>query len=435
MKEKTLLGMLGLILIVAVAISCGARDEQFSSSTGIDELVGLSPQCDPDIFDSSRLVGDIKPGEELKVLLVKACDAARYPLILPASQKVRITLSGSPEIPALYVYGPGIRGLFTDVISTESGKPATLEFTPDIAGEYYVIAATSDRTGPAYFHLKAECLENCNLKATRYPIVMVHGFSGFSSIGPIDYFYKVKDTFAPMGYDLHIAVLAPYNSTVDVRGPELAAFVDEVLEETYANKINIIAHSQGGVDSRFIISSPNYKYGDRVGMLNMIATPNYGTPIADIALENWGVEWLMEILFKIFGIVIEDPKQLHDLKASLNQLSVKTMVGDFNPNYPDDPQVRYKSWAGYSCFTLVKGCHNPVNPLLIPSWSLIYSWKGGTIDNDGIVPTDSAKWTGFQKVIDADHFAEVGQLLGMTGNFKYLDFYQNIIEAMVAEGY
>src|SRR5256885_3047040 len=40
-----------------------------------------------------------------------------------------------------------------------------------------------------------------------YPIVLVHGFSGFHNIGPINYFYGVQDALSKAGHEVYVPQL------------------------------------------------------------------------------------------------------------------------------------------------------------------------------------------------------------------------------------
>ena len=386
--------------------------------------------CPADLFGASRAAPDLKFGDTYAGAIQYDCDAARHPIILAKGQHVRVKLHGPNLLPGLHLYGPGIRGLQLEDVTKARGATASVEFTADLPGEYFAVVDQSGRHGTSAYEVSLECLEQCALRATRYPIVMVHGFSGFHNIGPIDYFYNVVNTIAPQGYDLHIAVLDAYNST-EKRGPELAVVIDQVLAETFAYKVNIIAHSQGGVDSRFVISELGY--GDRIGLLNMIATPHHGTQLADVIINDpTGIgKPILDAMLAVMGAVLDGPEAEQNAHDSFVTLSTAYME-EFNKTHLDDPRVAYKSWAGRTCEVWESNCPNPVNAYLVVTYELLKSQAG---ENDAIVPTDSAKWTGFQGVLDADHFDEVGQLAGMTGGFDHLKFYQSVVDGTAADGY
>ena len=54
--------------------------------------------------------------------------------------------------------------------------------------------------------------------------------------------------------------------------------------EIIDKKIHIIAHSMGGLDSRYMISKLGM--ADRVLSLTTISTPHHGSPIADITVAR-----------------------------------------------------------------------------------------------------------------------------------------------------
>ena len=88
-----------------------------------------------------------------------------------------------------------------------------------------------------------------------YPIVLAHGFFGFedfAGVGFITYFYGVKDELADRGEaQVFTPAVDPFNDS-ETRGEELLAHVERILAETGAAKVNLIGHSQGGLDSRYV---------------------------------------------------------------------------------------------------------------------------------------------------------------------------------------
>ena len=62
---------------------------------------------------------------------------------------------------------------------------------------------------------------------------------------------------------------------------ELKNIVDKILSETHSEKVNIVAHSKGGLDARWYIANSN---PDKVANLIMIGTPNAGSPAASWTL-------------------------------------------------------------------------------------------------------------------------------------------------------
>jgi len=88
------------------------------------------------------------------------------------------------------------------------------------------------------------------------PILLVHGMAGFS-FGRYDYFYHVPKILRSRGFDVVVAHTDPFQSTA-YRAKQLAIEVDAALKATGAPRLNIVAHSQGGLDARYLISSMGY---------------------------------------------------------------------------------------------------------------------------------------------------------------------------------
>ena len=70
------------------------------------------------------------------------------------------------------------------------------------------------------------------------------------------------------------------------------------------NKVNLIAHSKGGLDSKFFIE--NLNNNDVVDTLTTLCTQFKGSPIASFILRfpNWMIKiiaWWIDLIYKMFG--------------------------------------------------------------------------------------------------------------------------------------
>ena len=81
-----------------------------------------------------------------------------------------------------------------------------------------------------------------NSAATKYPFVFVHGIFGFDDIWGIDYFYGIPQALRQEGGQVYLAQVSPANST-EFRGEQLRTFIQAVLLESGAAKVNIIGQS------------------------------------------------------------------------------------------------------------------------------------------------------------------------------------------------
>ncbi len=237
--------------------------------------------------------------------------------------------------------------------------------------------------------------------AVRHPVVLAHGLFGFDVLERQgerrEYFRGISDRLALQGGTVHRCKVAPVAS-IATRAAMLADFVQRLPHP----KVNVIAHSMGGLDARYAIAKLGLH--SRVASLTTIGTPHFGTPLADVGVvvgKGLRVHRLLERL----GL---EPDAFDDLTTR--------GAASFNDAVEDVPGVFYASVVG-----ALARAHR-ASPLLLPTWALLRSSAG---PNDGIVPASSQRWGHVLAEIDADHFAQVDG----SRSFDAPAFY----EALVAE--
>jgi triacylglycerol lipase len=284
-----------------------------------------------------------------------------------------------------------------------------------------------------------------------YPIVLAHGFSGFHNIGPLTYFYGVQDALSKDGHQVFDTRVDPYNSS-EARGAELLAQVQSILGDTSSEKVNLICHSQGSLDCRYVAN----KIGKQIGAVIMVAGVNRGDYVADVA--SGAVQGpagdAVQLLLTLFGDGVLDPggNPNTDAKAAIAQLTTAGCDA-FNAKYPDDPGVAYFSIAGRSengsgdidCGSTREApfvekwdqMKSPVNALLSGTASLIDGMSSPPPTNDGLVTVASAKWGTFLGCVPADHLSEVCQIGGQSSGSSYdcVTMYRDIADWLVARGF
>lgn len=92
--------------------------------------------------------------------------------------------------------------------------------------------------------------------------------------------------------------------TIKSNAQQLKKFIEKVLEKENVDKVNIIAHSKGGLDSKYMITSLDME--DSVASLTTICTPHKGSPIASklLKLPKWLLKFIsfwINFWYKIFG--------------------------------------------------------------------------------------------------------------------------------------
>jgi len=87
---------------------------------------------------------------------------------------------------------------------------------------------------------------------TQHPIVMVPGAFAFdNTLGLIDYWHGITEELRDEGAEVYVVNLSSL-ALHEVRGAELLRDVEEIIAITGAQKVNLMAHSQGASASRYV---------------------------------------------------------------------------------------------------------------------------------------------------------------------------------------
>ncbi len=238
-----------------------------------------------------------------------------------------------------------------------------------------------------------------------HPVVLAHGFLGFDEIALIGrrhhYFRRIPDQLTKMG----IAVYRPKvagSASIAARAAALAEQVRALPDR----RVNLVAHSMGGLDARYAIAKLGL--ADRVRSLTTLGTPHRGTPLADLGTDLLARKLRLSLLRKVFEI-----EAFWDLTTAAMEA--------FNREVPDVPGV------AYGC--VLARCHPPfMNPLLMPTYAYLNKRYG---DSDGVVPITSQRWGTVLKEIEADHWSQIGWGL----RFDARKLFRELMEELKSRGY
>lgn len=112
--------------------------------------------------------------------------------------------------------------------------------------------------------------------ATKYPIILAHGIVA-KQLRIMNAFGRIGKELEAAGYDVYIADTDGIGR-IETNAEQLRDFILGVMESTGAEKVNIIAHSKGGLDSKYMITKLGME--DRVASLTTLCTPHRGSIIA-----------------------------------------------------------------------------------------------------------------------------------------------------------
>jgi triacylglycerol lipase len=281
----------------------------------------------------------------------------------------------------------------------------------------------------------------------RYPIVLAHGFLGNGG-GFASFNASIAEGLERDGHVVVTASVPPLGN-VRIRARALADDIDEALNATGAKKVNVFAHSMGGLDARDVVSGLGY--GDRVASVTTISTPHRGSRIADVSLGLVG--GAREEALDAFGKIVDDDPNTVDVKGALRDLS-EANAEAFAASHPDDARVYYQSWAGVSSLFAIpnpadegacegkllahRGRADLMSPILAPAAPIVAHGVKAE-PNDGFVTVASAKLGNFRGCVPADHADEIGVFARESYNrrtgFDFVRFHRNVAFDLAARGF
>lgn len=253
---------------------------------------------------------------------------------------------------------------------------------------------------------------------TRYPIVLAHGLLGFDDLlGVVDYFYGIESGLESGGARVFVTQVTAVESS-EARGEQLLAQVQTILAVTGARKVNLIGHSQGAQDTRYVAAVRP----DLVASVTTVGGVNKGAAMADVLAEGTSplIADLVEALGSLIDVLSGDPSP-QDAYAAVASLTTEGSAA-FNARYPAGVPttacgsgaasangVRYYSWSGTGIATNLLDISDPL--LLLTS--LFYSEA-----NDGLVGRCSSHLgTVLKDDYYYNHLDEVNQAFGLTSLF------------------
>ncbi|KAI1098923.1 putative triacylglycerol lipase [Jackrogersella minutella] len=262
----------------------------------------------------------------------------------------------------------------------------------------------------------------------KHPVVLAHGLLGFAELQvvggwlpAIQYWRGITDALKASGIEVITAAVPPSGS-IEQRAEKLAHGIAEVAQ---GKSVNIIAHSMGGLDARYMISHLQPKNVD-VRSLVTVASPHRGSAFADYLFEEIGTERLPSVYKFVEGVGIDT--------GAFEQLTRRYMTGEFNPRTPDSPDVRYFSY----------GAMTDQPPLFSPfrhSHKIITDLEG---PNDGLVSVESSKWGSYKgTLVGVSHLDLINwtnrlkwtlrKLMGQGPTFNAIAFYLDIVDMLAKE--
>ena len=258
---------------------------------------------------------------------------------------------------------------------------------------------------------------------TKYPIILVHGII-IKDIGLIKSFGKIDSNLKAKGFKVYKSKIDGF-ATIENNALALKKEIDRLIDKWGCGKVNIIAHSKGGLDAKYMIQ--NLGMEDKVASLTTLCTPHKGSPIASSILKSprWILKFLafwINLFYRIFGDKNPDSLTVCEELAQVDENSSE--VFDTCKTYCQS----YSSKLEDSKDDFVMGLPHK-----------FYNKFTNGAENDGLVSPDSASSFGEYKgkAIEGSwsHSEIVDFMVKKKKREKVYSFYYKICENLIAKGF
>jgi triacylglycerol lipase len=260
---------------------------------------------------------------------------------------------------------------------------------------------------------------------TKYPIVLAHGLGGFDELfGVYSYWFGIDSALRSGGATVYVTTVSQLNSTA-ARGQQLIAQIEQIVAITGKSKVNLIGHSHGGLDVRYVAAVRP----DLVASVTSVGSPHKGAALADFLRANVQngsftqnvLAFFANSLGTVIGLLTGHSNP-QDAIAALDSLTTAGLA-TFNASYPQGVPatacgqgassvngIRYYSWSGTGVLTNALDISDPA----LGVSSLVYPEA-----NDGLVGRCSSHLGSvIRDNYFHNHLDEVNQVLGLVSIFE-----------------
>ncbi len=215
--------------------------------------------------------------------------------------------------------------------------------------------------------------------ATKYPVLLVHGIF-FRDWQFFNYWGRIPAALQKNGAAVYYGHQQSAQSIAD-SAKELQQQILGILEETGAEKLNIIAHSKGGLDIRYAMT--HLGLAPYVASLTTINTPHHGCAWVEALMGRVPDAWVQWVAGR-YNTIFQKLGDAHpDFLAGVQDLTESRCMAVMQDCTPDPAiphhcvmsqmcslwAAPFPLWLGYACI----GLHRFATP------------------NDGLVPVETAQ--------------------------------------------
>ena len=258
--------------------------------------------------------------------------------------------------------------------------------------------------------------------ALRYPVVLVHGII-LKDVLHFRAFGRIASVLRREGHTVYTSDHDGFG-IIENNAEQIKKYVGGVLEKTGAEKVNIIAHSKGGLDTLYMID--RLGMAEKVASVTFLCTPHKGSVIATKLyslpkfIRGFIAFWI-NFWYKIFGD--KKPDALGVCREL--RLAPEGVVECFDHH----DGVYMQSYST----ELERGKDDFV--MGIP---LLFSRRFEGIASDGLVSVESSKFREYKgNCVDGSvsHTQIVDFMVGRKRKEKIFEFYRELCENLSKNGF
>ena len=270
------------------------------------------------------------------------------------------------------------------------------------------------------------------LRPTRHPVVLMHGFGALANLMQDGVLHAEAMHLRTRGVAAYAPHVNPYD-TIATRARAWAERIERVLDETGAERVNLVAFSSAGLEARWLAARG---WAPRIASIVTVSSPHRGTALADLVLGRAELpvgEPLARVVRRVAVGVMEFMGRAAyetappNVEAALDELSPASVCRRFEPEHPMPDGVWCASFTGRAGPGTDVPCYAP----LVAMNRLLYRLQGV---NDGIVPTAGGWWGERLGLLDADHARQIGMALTPSDRYDSLTFFAGVADTLRRRG-
>lgn len=259
----------------------------------------------------------------------------------------------------------------------------------------------------------------------KHPVLLCHGYGAIASLVKPSPLYDVALLLRVHNVLAFAPNIVPY-AKIETRAKSWARLIKTLTDQTPTGKVNVIAHSMGGLDMRYALAKLDIE--DHIASFTTISTPHRGTSLAELTLKTPEairdkladfLDWMGDRIY---------PQTKSDSVGSATQLTRQYVTEVFNPEIPDVNDIPYYSYSS----AVGKGTTEPIRVIARYQNRHIFEKEG---PNDGMVSVASSKWGEHIKTCNLSHLEQMNLRVKDNREHLYQAFWLDIAKMLETKGH